>query len=50
MQMPQRSFSENEHPETTEIKEPLSYREGREDLSEWEAARLNSKTWSMEQE
>ena len=32
-----------------ELKRPLRYHE-EEDLSEWEAARLNSKTWSMEQE
>ncbi len=33
-----------------ELKRPLRYRVEEDDLSEWEAARLNSKTWSMEQE
>ena len=33
-----------------ELKRPLRYREEEHNLSEWEAARLNSKTWSMEQE
>ena len=35
---------------TDELKRPLRYREEQHDLSEWEAARLNSETWSMEQE
>ncbi|MBT4161844.1 MAG: hypothetical protein HOC70_12075 [Gammaproteobacteria bacterium] len=34
----------------SEQKQPLQYREVDESLSEWEAARLTSKTWSMEQE
>ena len=36
--------------DTAEQKQPLQYREVDESLSEWEAARLTSKTWSMEQE
>ncbi len=36
--------------DTSEQKLPLQYREVDESLSEWEAARLTSKTWSMEQE
>ena len=35
---------------TDELKQPIRYRDDIGDLSEWEAARLNSKTWSMEQE
>ena len=50
MQTTQRGNIEIKRIETTETKQPLRYREDREDLSEWEAARLNSKTWSMEQE
>ena len=36
--------------ERAEVKQPISYREVDESLSEWERARLTSKTWSMEQE
>ena len=35
--------------ETAEMKQPLQYHEVDESLSEWELARLTSKTWSMEQ-
>lgn len=36
--------------DTAEQKQPLQYRQIDESLSEWEAARLTSKTWSMEQD
>ena len=36
--------------ETPEMKQRLQYHEVDESLSEWELARLTSKTWSMEQE
>lgn len=36
--------------ETAEKKQPLQYHEVDESLSEWELARLTSKTWSMEQD
>ena len=36
--------------ETAETKQPLKYHEVDESLSEWELARLTSKTWSMEQD
>ena len=36
--------------ETAEMKQPLKYHEVDESLSEWELARLTSKTWSMEQD
>ncbi len=39
----------NHHNETSEIKRPLQYHEVDESLSEWELARIMSKTWSMEQ-
>jgi len=32
------------------MKQPLQYHEVDESLSEWELARLTSKTWSMEQD
>jgi hypothetical protein len=36
--------------ETAEVKQPAQYHEVDESLSEWELARLTSKTWSMEQD
>lgn len=36
--------------DTSEQKQPLQYHEVDESLSEWEAARLTSKTWSMGQD
>ena len=36
--------------ETEEVKRPMIYRGVDDSLSEWEAARLVSKTWSVEQE
>lgn len=36
--------------EIAEIKQPLQYHDVDDSLSEWELARLTSKTWSMEQE
>lgn len=36
--------------EPTEVKQPLHYHDSDDSLSEWELARLNSKTWSMEQD
>ena len=36
--------------EMAELKQPLQYHEVDDSLSEWELARLTSKTWSMEQE
>lgn len=36
--------------ETAEVKQPLQYHDVDESLSEWELARMNSKTWSMEQD
>ena len=36
--------------EPSEVKQPMHYHESDESLSEWELARLNSKTWSMEQD
>jgi hypothetical protein len=36
--------------ETAEMKQPLQYHEVDESLSEWELARLTSKTWSMGQD
>ena len=36
--------------DTAEVKQPIQYHQVDESLSEWEAARLTSKTWSMEQE
>ncbi len=36
--------------ETSEVKKRMEYHQVDESLSEWELARLTSKTWSMEQE
>ncbi|MFT7220010.1 MAG: hypothetical protein ACI8Z1_001627 [Candidatus Azotimanducaceae bacterium] len=36
--------------ETVEVKQRLQYHDVDESLSEWELARLTSKTWSMEQD
>jgi len=36
--------------ETAEVKQPLQHQNIDESLSEWELARMTSKTWSMEQE
>jgi hypothetical protein len=36
--------------ETVEVKTQLRYHDNNDSLSEWEAARLMSKTWSMEQD
>ena len=36
--------------ETAEMKQRLQYHEVDESLSEWELARMTSKTWSMEQD
>lgn len=36
--------------ETAEVKQRLQYHDVDESLSEWELARMTSKTWSMEQE
>ena len=36
--------------ETAEVKQRLQYHDVDESLSEWELARLTSKTWSMEQD
>ncbi len=36
--------------ETAEVKQRMQYHQIDESLSEWELARLTSKTWSMEQE
>ena len=38
-------------PESSELKKPVRYRDLDESsLSEWELARMTSKTWSMEQD
>ena len=36
--------------ESPEVKKPLRYENLDESLSEWELARMTSKTWSMEQD
>jgi len=36
--------------ENTEVKTQMRYHDNNDSLSEWEAARLMSKTWSMEQD
>jgi hypothetical protein len=36
--------------ETVEVKTQMRYHDNNDSLSEWEAARLMSKTWSMEQD
>jgi hypothetical protein len=36
--------------DTVEVKKQLQYHDADDNLSEWELARMNSKTWSMEQE
>ena len=36
--------------ESTEVKKPVRYHDLDESLSEWELARMTSKTWSMEQD
>ena len=36
--------------ESSEVKQPMQYHSVDESLSEWELARLTSKTWSMEQD
>ena len=36
--------------ETAEVKKQMQYHEVDESLSEWERARVMSKTWSMEQD
>ena len=36
--------------ETSEMKQPLQYHDVDETMSEWELARLTSKTWSMGQD
>jgi hypothetical protein len=36
--------------DTAEIKKQVLYRDVDESLSEWERARMTSKTWSMEQD
>lgn len=48
--MPDPQIEIKEPVDITEMKQPLQYREVDDSLSEWEAARLTSKTWSMEQE
>lgn len=48
--MPDPQIEIKEPVDNTEMKQPLQYREVDDSLSEWEAARLTSKTWSMEQE
>jgi hypothetical protein len=40
----------SQYSETQEVKQPMQYHSVDESLSEWEAARLTSKTWSMEQD
>lgn len=40
----------SQYSEIQEVKQPLQYHPVDESLSEWEAARLTSKTWSMEQD
>ena len=40
----------NLYTDTNEVKQPMQYHQVDESLSEWEAARLTSKTWSMEQD
>jgi hypothetical protein len=40
----------SQYSETQEVKQPMQYHPVDESLSEWEAARLTSKTWSMEQD
>jgi hypothetical protein len=36
--------------EPAEVKQPMQYHDVDDSLSEWELARLTSKTWSMEQD
>ncbi len=51
MTMPQlETTTELFRAETAEVKKQVQYHEVDESLSEWELARLTSKTWSMEQE
>ena len=50
MANPQTEILDRNLADTVEIKQPIQYHEVDESLSEWEAARLTSKTWSMEQE
>ena len=52
MSMPQVQLQSPAHNgvETSEMKQRLQYHEVDESLSEWELARLTSKTWSMEQD
>ena len=47
---PQTEILDRNLTDTGEVKQPIQYHEVDESLSEWEAARLTSKTWSMEQE
>jgi len=37
-------------PDISEVKKQVLYRDLDESLSEWERARMTSKTWSMEQD
>ena len=41
---------QNARPDTVEVKQPVQNYNVDESLSEWELARMTSKTWSMEQE
>ncbi|MBL6691667.1 MAG: hypothetical protein ISP91_14870 [Pseudomonadales bacterium] len=52
MSMPQLELQADNHfaSETPEVKQRMQYHDVDESLSEWELARLTSKTWSMEQE
>ncbi|MCS5574083.1 MAG: hypothetical protein NZ789_14200 [Pseudomonadales bacterium] len=50
MANPQTEILDRNLTDTAEVKQPIQYHEVDESLSEWEAARLTSKTWSMEQE
>ena len=50
MANPQTEILDRNLTDTPEDKQPIQYHEVDESLSEWEAARLTSKTWSMEQE
>ncbi|MBO6557767.1 MAG: hypothetical protein JJ934_04555 [Pseudomonadales bacterium] len=52
MSMPQLELQADNHfaSETPEVKKRAQYHDVDESLSEWELARLTSKTWSMEQE
>ncbi len=50
MANPQIEVKAHQPSETAEVKQPMQYHDVDESLSEWEAARLTSKTWSMEQE